>query len=217
MCLLRINLPNLCPNMNNFDVVDFSECHSEEVISFFWRSVYLFQERPNYFYSTGCKIWVFLDCSSHWCIQSPFASSPPTPIGHHFTLIVGQNYGFTNLKCRQNAMCAICRLQHTYKLLRGARHPWEFMMKTLICVAKCLKSLLLWNEDPPPPLFFLLVSRTTKKGFFILVSLLVAPLHHQYRKTSSRGTYGHDPFWNVFEEYPLDSRRSDSTMTLSII
>ena len=29
MCLLRINLPNLCPNMN----------HSEEVISFFWRSV----------------------------------------------------------------------------------------------------------------------------------------------------------------------------------
>ena len=40
MCLLRINLPNLCPNMNNFDVVDFSECHSEEVISFFWRSVY---------------------------------------------------------------------------------------------------------------------------------------------------------------------------------
>ena len=41
MCLLRINLPNLCPNMNHFDAVDFSECHSEEVISFFWRSVYM--------------------------------------------------------------------------------------------------------------------------------------------------------------------------------
>ena len=40
MCLLRINLPNMCPNMNHFDAVDFSECHSEEVISFFWRSVY---------------------------------------------------------------------------------------------------------------------------------------------------------------------------------
>ena len=40
MCLLRINLPNLCPKMNHFDGVDFSECHSEEVISFFWRSVY---------------------------------------------------------------------------------------------------------------------------------------------------------------------------------
>ena len=39
MHLLRINLPNLCPNMNHFDAVDFSECHSEEVISFFWRSV----------------------------------------------------------------------------------------------------------------------------------------------------------------------------------
>ena len=35
MCLLRKNLPNLCPNI---DAVDFSECHSEEVISFFWRS-----------------------------------------------------------------------------------------------------------------------------------------------------------------------------------
>ena len=27
--------------MNRFDAVDFSECHSEEVISFFWRSVYM--------------------------------------------------------------------------------------------------------------------------------------------------------------------------------
>ena len=27
--------------MNHFDAVDFSECHSEEVISFFWRSVYI--------------------------------------------------------------------------------------------------------------------------------------------------------------------------------
>ena len=31
----------MCPNMNHFDAVDFSECHSEEVISFFWRSVYV--------------------------------------------------------------------------------------------------------------------------------------------------------------------------------
>ena len=27
--------------MIQFDALDFSECHSEEVISFFWRSVYL--------------------------------------------------------------------------------------------------------------------------------------------------------------------------------
>ena len=32
MCLLRINLPNLCPNMIHVDALDFSECHSEEVI-----------------------------------------------------------------------------------------------------------------------------------------------------------------------------------------
>ena len=35
---LRINLPNLCPNMIHVDALDFSEWHSEEVISFFWRS-----------------------------------------------------------------------------------------------------------------------------------------------------------------------------------
>ena len=39
----------------------------------------------------------------------------------------------------------------------------------------------------------------------------------KYRKTSSRGAYGHDPFWSVFKEYPLDSKRSNSTMILSII
>ena len=40
MCLLRMNLPNLCPNMIHFGALEFSEWHSEEVISFFWRSVY---------------------------------------------------------------------------------------------------------------------------------------------------------------------------------
>ena len=40
---------------------------------------------------------------------------------------------------------------------------------------------------------------------------------YAYSKTSFRGAYGHDPFWSVFEEYPLDSTRSDNTMTLSII
>ena len=41
MCLLRINWPKTCLNMNHFDAVDSSECHSEEVISFFWCSVYV--------------------------------------------------------------------------------------------------------------------------------------------------------------------------------
>ena len=30
----------MCPNMIDFDGVNFSEHRSEEVISFFWRSVY---------------------------------------------------------------------------------------------------------------------------------------------------------------------------------
>ena len=39
--LLRSIKAYLCPNMINFDAVDFSERHPEEVISFFWRSVYI--------------------------------------------------------------------------------------------------------------------------------------------------------------------------------
>ena len=42
MFLLRINLPNLCPNMIHVDALDFSEWHSEEVISFFWKFSFLF-------------------------------------------------------------------------------------------------------------------------------------------------------------------------------
>ena len=38
MCLLRINLPNLCPNMIHIDALDFSGWHSKEAISFFWHS-----------------------------------------------------------------------------------------------------------------------------------------------------------------------------------
>ena len=41
MCLLRINLPNLCPNIIYVDASDFSGWHSKEVISFFWCSVYI--------------------------------------------------------------------------------------------------------------------------------------------------------------------------------
>ena len=32
----------LCPNIINFDAVDFSEHRPEEVISFFWCSVYIY-------------------------------------------------------------------------------------------------------------------------------------------------------------------------------
>ena len=39
MCLMRITIANLCPNMIHIDALDFSEGRSEEVITFFWRSV----------------------------------------------------------------------------------------------------------------------------------------------------------------------------------
>ena len=40
MFLLRSIKAYLCLNVTNFDEVDFSGRGSEEVISFFWRSVY---------------------------------------------------------------------------------------------------------------------------------------------------------------------------------
>ena len=39
--LLRSIKAYLCPNIIDFDSVDFSEHRPEEVISFFWRSVYI--------------------------------------------------------------------------------------------------------------------------------------------------------------------------------
>ena len=41
MCLVRRTMANLCPIMIHFNALDFNECRSEEVISFFWRSVYI--------------------------------------------------------------------------------------------------------------------------------------------------------------------------------
>ena len=39
MCLVRSTVAKLCPNIK-FDALDFSEYRCEEVIGFFWRSVY---------------------------------------------------------------------------------------------------------------------------------------------------------------------------------
>ena len=63
MCLLSINLPNLCPNMNNFDAVDFSECHSEEVMFLLTLRVYIFLHflwkviTASFRRTKGCAIW----------------------------------------------------------------------------------------------------------------------------------------------------------------
>ena len=46
MCLLRINLPNLCPNMIHVDALDFSEWHSEEVMFLLTLSVLIGINEP---------------------------------------------------------------------------------------------------------------------------------------------------------------------------
>ena len=43
MCLVKSIIANICPIMINFYALDFNVCRSEEVISFFWRSVYIKQ------------------------------------------------------------------------------------------------------------------------------------------------------------------------------
>ena len=64
MRLLRINLPNLCPNMNHFDAVDFSECHSEEVMFLLTLSVDFMIVVSNtksmwlpFHFVIGCSVW----------------------------------------------------------------------------------------------------------------------------------------------------------------
>ena len=54
--LLRSIKAYLCPNMINFDAVDFSERRPEEVISFFWRSVYFDDSSHNH----GVSYWTLL-------------------------------------------------------------------------------------------------------------------------------------------------------------
>ena len=41
MCLIRSIFANLCPIMILLNALDINVCHFEEVISFFWRSVYV--------------------------------------------------------------------------------------------------------------------------------------------------------------------------------
>ena len=53
--------------------------------------------------------------------------------------------------------------------------------------------------------------------YFLFPNMKKHLVGKQYRKASSRGAYGHDPFWSIFEEYPLDSTTTDITMALFIL
>ena len=59
--LLRSIKAYLCPNIIHFDSMDFSGRRPEEVISFFWRSVYIYQSMLSLIFSNStcvliCKI-----------------------------------------------------------------------------------------------------------------------------------------------------------------
>ena len=62
MCLVRSIFANLCPIMIHFNALDFNVCRFEEVISFFWRSVYIW----------CCTLFVFCER----CAWSLFKTTP---------------------------------------------------------------------------------------------------------------------------------------------
>ena len=57
--------------MNHFDAVDFSECHSEEVISFFWCSLYL--QFLNVNFNAGHITVVYKEGSTGTILQAFFS------------------------------------------------------------------------------------------------------------------------------------------------
>ena len=116
-------------------------------------------------------------------------------IGTAFAMLV--NARSSNHKPNQEADCDLKRLSERDSPCEQAH--WQTWVCVIISVINTL-----WKLD--------VIQALHMQIFSMLVHMLTA-----YRKTSSRGAYGHDPFWSVFEEYPLDSTRSDSTMTISII
>ena len=76
MCFIKSIIACLCQNMINFDAVDFSECHSEEVISFFWNHFLPFKSHTFFFFS-----FFFIFISPLLYNISPFLCSlPPLPV-----------------------------------------------------------------------------------------------------------------------------------------
>ena len=69
----------MCPNMNHFDAVDFSECHSEEVVTILTLSLYIMQPfYPCLIIKTKIHIKIFLYIL-FW---------PGVLIDYHYKLIV---------------------------------------------------------------------------------------------------------------------------------
>ena len=67
MCLLRINVPNQCPDINHFDAVDFSECHWRSDKFLLTLSVFRVQIFSRFWTRWGNWRWlnVFITINSH--------------------------------------------------------------------------------------------------------------------------------------------------------
>ena len=77
--LLRSIKAYLCPNIINFDAVDFTERRPDEVISFFWRSVYIIYTTIKtkdvcvFVWLCVCVCVMFMQATrSHWWISFIF-------------------------------------------------------------------------------------------------------------------------------------------------
>ena len=64
---------------------------------------------------------------------------------------------------------------------------------------------------------WILPQNVSKHKWKLALHITLSKYWSVYRKASSRGAYGHDPFWSVFEEQRLDSTTTDITTALFIL
>ena len=63
----------------------------------------------------------------------------------------------------------------------------------------------------------MLPQNVSKHKWKLALHITLSKYWSVYRKASSRGAHGHDPFWSVFEEQRLDSTTTDITTALFIL
>ena len=108
--LLRSIKAYLCPNIINFYAVDFSESRPEEVISFFWRSVYIrtqFQDPVRISYTH------ILTVNALWRVPLdvvPFIVQLPPPPQHTHTH-THMHIDFVPHKVHQNTLLSRAQLK----------------------------------------------------------------------------------------------------------
>ena len=88
MCLVRSIFANLCPIMMHLKALDFNVCRFEEVISFFWRSVYkaLILYSPQWDRTHNFVLLVFFFCFFvGWYLYIDATQGSPNSMASVFT------------------------------------------------------------------------------------------------------------------------------------